>query len=122
MKLKPKNRFNQLPEKTQSDLTAFATKELVEFVLNKMGADLDAMILFVLHEEYGFGKHKLRNVWDSVFKWKLKLRQQWEGSESDIADDARRVLKRIGVDVDLWEKEKQEWKPENDPVWQNYKH
>lgn len=120
MKLKPQKRFNQLPEKTQKQLSAFATKELTEFVLDRMGKDLDAVLLYTLHRQFGFGKHKLRRVYDGVFEAKKELKEQWLGNDKEIIDDAKRVLKTIGVDIELWDEMKREWLDggyKTDEVW-----
>lgn len=120
MKLKQQKRFNQLPEKTQKQLSAFATKELTEFVLDRMGKDLDAILLYTLYRQFGFGKHKLRRVYDGVFEAKKELKEQWLGNDKEIVDDAKRVLKTIGVDIELWDTMKREWLDggyKTDEVW-----
>ncbi len=120
MKLKQQKRFNQLPEKTQKQLSAFATRELTEFVLDRMGKDLDAILLYTLYRQFGFGKHKLRRVYDGVFEAKKELKEQWLGNDKEIVDDAKRVLKTIGVDIELWDTMKREWLDggyKNDEVW-----
>lgn len=112
--------FSELPEKRQEQLVKFATKELAEFVINNMAEDLDAMILFYFSQEYGFGKHRLRKIFDGIFDLKCELRERWEGNDKEVVDDARRELKKIGVDIELWEKEKQRWRDggyKKDIVW-----
>ena len=120
MKLKQQKRFNQLPEKTQTELTAFATRELTELVLSKMATELDAVLLFALHREFGFGKHKLRRVYDAVFEAKRDLKEQWLGNDKEVIEDAKRCLRSIGVDIDLWDEQKRAWLDggyKEDKVW-----
>lgn len=123
MKSRERKRFSQLPEKTQKDLTAFATRELTEFVLSKMATELDAMLLYTLYRQFGFGKHKLRRVYDGVFEAKKELKELWLGNDKDVVDDAKRVLRSIGVDIDLWDEQKREWLDggyKDDEVWNSY--
>lgn len=120
MKLKQRYRFRDLPETERKRQADAATKELVEFVLNNMATDLDAIILYALANEFGFGKHKLRRAYDAVFEAKKELKERWLGNDKDVVEDAKRELKKIGVDIDLWDEQKREWLDggyKNDPVW-----
>lgn len=65
----------------QRQLAEYDRKHLIE---------IDAMILWVLHERFGFGPKRLRQY------------------QMDTGDDVwlcTQMLKRIGVDVEQWHKE-----------------
>lgn len=125
MKLKKKHRFTDLPEQKRTELTAFATKELTEFVLSRMATDLDAVYLYALANEFGFGKHRLRRAYDGVFEAKKELREKWLGNDKDVVEDAKRELRKIGVDIDLWDEQKRAWLDggyKEDEVWNSTGH
>lgn len=67
-------------------------------------ADLDAVILFILHDKYGFGPKRLRKFWEEV-KLGVKELQEYYCMPDDAAWLAKYKLKEIGVDIDAWEKE-----------------
>ena len=116
-------RFSKLPEQKQEELVSFATKELVEITLSKMATDLDAMLLYVLADKFGFGKHKLRKVYDEIFNAKKELKEKWLGNDKEVVEDAKRELRKIGVDIDLWDEQKRAWLDggyKNDTVWNSY--
>ena len=120
MKLKQRCRFRDLPKAEQKRQADAATRELVEFVLSKMATDLDAIVLYALANEFGFGKHKLRRAYDAVFNAKKELKERWLGNDNEIIEDAKRELKKIGVDIELWDEQKRAWLDggyKDDPVW-----
>lgn len=116
-------RFSKLPEQQQEQLVSFATKELVEITLSRMATDLDAMLLYALADKFGFGKHKLRKVYDAVFEAKKELKEKWLGNDKEVVEDAKRELRKIGVDIDLWDEQKRAWLDggyKDDEVWNSY--
>ena len=125
MKLKKKQHFRDLPRESQKNLTSFATRELTEFVLDKMGTELDIALLYVLADRFGFGKHRLRRVFDGVFEAKKELKDRWQGNDKEVIEDMERELKSIGVDVRLWEEQKRNWLDggyKDDECWNSYGH
>lgn len=66
--------------------------------------ELDSMILYTLHSEFGFGKARLRKFFD-------KLRELYKemGDKYCMPDDVPFIcltkLKDIGVDLEEWESE-----------------
>lgn len=127
MKLKKSKvkRFNELPRESQKNLTQVATRELTEYVLDNMGVDMDIALLYTLARYFGFGKHRLRKVFDGVFNAKKELRDAWHGNDREIIDDMERELKSIGVDVKYWEEQKRNWLDggyKDDVVWNSYGH
>ena len=79
-------------------------KELAEYD-RKHIAEIDATILWVLHEQFGFGAQRLRTYyepsmtvsrsWSVGMRWKTRM----------IFWLCTQMLKRIGVDIEAWHKE-----------------
>lgn len=73
--------------------------------------DVDAMVLYSLYNQLGFGKKRLRKFYDAFTKEHDKLIKHYE-----MPDDepwlCKQMLKRIGVDIDEWEAERI---PDNEP-------
>lgn len=63
--------------------------------------DIDAMVLYTLHVHLGFGKKRLRKFYDAFSAEHDRLIQYYQ-----MPDDY--TLKRIGVDVEAWNKERKE--------------
>ena len=72
----------------------------------KYTEDLDAMVLYVLMQEYGWKKKRLHMFWKAFVRVHRALRRYYEMNEpGDGAWLAHRKLNEIGVDVHQWYKE-----------------
>lgn len=82
-------------------------KELAIHMKN-IGHEIDAMILLVLHEEFGFGPVRLRRFYDS-FKLRMDdLTNTYVMNEcGDLSWLCRHKLKEYGIDVTEWSKEEE---------------
>lgn len=69
--------------------------------------DIDAMVLYVLHQHLGFGQKRLREFWKAFKAEHDKLRDYYEMPDAN-AWLARQKLKEIGVDVEAWNAEEGE--------------
>lgn len=69
--------------------------------------DIDAMVLYVLHQHLGFGQKRLREFWEAFKAEHDKLRDYYEMPDAN-AWLARQKLKEIGVDVEAWNAEEGE--------------
>ena len=88
------------------ELVDQAVKEEALRVEAELRSDIDAMILYVLHAHYGWGKKRLRRFWDAFMEEHRELRERYEMSgPGDNAYLARRKLEEIGVNVIEWENE-----------------
>lgn len=68
--------------------------------------DMDAAVLWALHQEFAFGKKRLRRFFDAFAAAHKELRKFYELDDSDSGIWlCRKLLKDYGVDVDIWEKE-----------------
>lgn len=71
-------------------------KELAEYD-RKHIAEIDATILWVLHEQFGFGAQRLRTYYDAFHDYEME--------DQDDIWLCTQMLKRIGVDIEAWHKE-----------------
>ena len=63
--------------------------------------DIDAMVLYTLHVHLGFGKKRLRKFYDA-------FSIQYYQMPDDYTWLCKEMLKRIGVDVEAWNRERRE--------------
>ena len=88
-----------------------AEKKALEIEMRKQFAELDAenmvnldsIILWVLHEQFGFGEKRLKTFFDAFIKHYRALIDYYELDDSDGPYICREKLKEIGVDLDAWE-------------------
>lgn len=75
-------------------------------ISDRFSLEVDATILWALHEEFGFGADRLRRVWDCVAVHRAELLKHY-----DMQDNAEFILlyklRQIGVDVEKWTAEPQ---------------
>lgn len=69
--------------------------------------EIDAMVLWVLHEEFGFGLKRLRQFYDAFSSVMDKLVERYVMDDSDQPWLCTYKLKEIGIDLDEWRKEKE---------------
>jgi hypothetical protein len=71
----------------------------------KYRTELDAAILYFLHEEYGFGEKRLRQFWNGFNKLHDELVERYLVEDYEAAWICQEKLKNIGIDIDEWERE-----------------
>lgn len=69
-------------------------------------AELDAIILWVLHNQCGFGPKRLRKFYDQFIDSVNELQKHYEMDSEDRPWLCSYKLKEIGVDVEQWQKER----------------
>lgn len=68
--------------------------------------DMDAAVLYSLHETFGFGAKRLRRFFDAFSVQHQELRNYYQLDDDTNTWICRRLLKeRVGVDIEAWEKE-----------------
>ena len=76
--------------------------------------EIDSIILWLLHEEFGFGEKRLRRFYDLFRPSVEDLADRYELCANDLKDDMAWIcthkLKDIGIDLEQWEKENAERK------------
>ena len=78
-----------------------AKKELL-MMDSDFGSEFDAMILYVLHEDFGFGKDRLNRFMEKYEQLRTKLRDTYdlEEKDGDFGWFCKRELKKIGITVE----------------------
>ena len=76
-------------------------------ISDRFALEIDATILWALHEKLGFGPERLRRFYDCVYESRETLLQHY-----DMHDDAEFILlhklREIGVDVQKWSAEQKQ--------------
>ena len=99
-----KSNYTNCPKDWKKIVEREVNKQMSEAVLSEE-RDLMALVLWVLHTEYGFGKVRLERFAEG-FHEKLKELSDWYVMDStDQVFLCRRKLKEYGVDVDELVKE-----------------
>lgn len=70
--------------------------------------EIDAMILWVLHQQYGFGEKRLKQFYDSFAQEVDALVQRYQMDRKDDVWLCTHKLKELGIDVERWEIERKE--------------
>lgn len=65
------------------------------------------MVLYTLHVHLGFGKKRLRKFYDAFSAEHDRLIQYYQ-MPNDYTWLCKEMLKRIGVDVEAWNRERRE--------------
>lgn len=81
-------------------------KELADYD-HKHALEIDAIVLWVLHNKYGFGIKRLREFYDNFNEALNDLTKRYEMDESDKIWLCTHKLKECGIDLEKWMKEKQ---------------
>lgn len=79
-------------------------------------ADLDAAILYYLHDKYGFGEKRLRDFWDGFNELHGRILRDYMVLNDEAAWVCRDKLKQIGVDVVKWYEEDERKAKENESL------
>ena len=70
--------------------------------------ELDAMILWVLHEQFGFGYKRLRRFFECFAESLNKLLERYDMDSSDRLWICTRKLKEYGIDLEEWYRQRKE--------------
>lgn len=94
----------QFSAKEQQAIDAEILRQCAEY--DRQNADeVDAVILWLLHEKFGFGEKRLRAFYD-YFSIELDaLVKRYEMGDEDKAWLCSRKLKDYGIDISEWNKE-----------------
>ena len=71
----------------------------------QMELDRDSSILWMLHEQFGFGRKKLFRAWQMMYADSKKLQAHYEMGPEDGGWLCRQKLKEYGVDLERWYKD-----------------
>ena len=79
-------------------------RQIVEYD-KKNAYELDSVILWLLHEEFGFGEKRLRRFFDRFGPALDELMKRYELDEEDKIWICTYKLKEYGIDISQWRKE-----------------
>ena len=82
-------------------------RQLAEYDL-KHANELDAMILWHLHEEFGFGPKRLKQFYDTFAVRLDELIKHYEMIDSDMVWLCTYKLKQYGIDIEEWNKQRRD--------------
>lgn len=82
-------------------------RQLAEYDL-KHANELDAMILWNLHEEFGFGPKRLKQFYDTFAVRLDELIKHYEMTDSDMVWQCMYKLKQYGIDIEEWNKQRRD--------------
>ena len=82
-----------------------ALGELIVEMDRQMELDRDSSILWMLHEQFGFGRKKLFRAWKLMYADSKKLQARYEMGPEDGGWLCRQKLKEYGVDLERWYKD-----------------
>ena len=80
-------------------------RQLAEYT-KKHQREIDAMILWELHIQYGWGETRLRRFYDALGAGVDALVKRYEMDDSDDVWLCTQMLKQQGIDLDEWDRER----------------
>lgn len=80
-------------------------KQLAEYD-RRHETEIDAMILWHLHEQFGFGPERLKRFYDSFGMSVKELIKRYELEDDDQIWLCTHMLKEYGVDIEKWQNER----------------
>lgn len=78
-------------------------RQLAEYTL-KHEKEFDAMVLWTLHEEFGFGPERLQRLYTAFGARIKELLKKYELGELDKAWACTERLEEYGIDLDEWKR------------------
>ena len=91
-------------QRSKKAIDAEILRQCAEFD-KKNEHELDALILWVLHEKFAFGKKRLRRFYDSFAAELDELVKRYELGDEDRAWLCTYKLKQCGIDIAAWNEE-----------------
>lgn len=80
-------------------------RQLAEYD-RKNSIEIDALVLWVLHEQFGFGEKRLRQFYEAFTPAINDLIKRYELGDADSVWLCTRKLKEFGIDVEEWHNER----------------
>lgn len=114
--MKVKNRIKEkrsnmvievLNDACQKAMDAEIRRQCAEYD-EKNAREITATVLWRIHEEFGFGKNKLKKFYKSFDRAIRDLVNRYHLDDADAAWLCTRQLKEYGIDLEEWELEEKE--------------
>lgn len=98
----------EIREALEAEADRMAKKAIAE--MNRDNEEeLDAMVLYILHEEFGFGEKRLKRFYDRFAQGLRDLGERYDMNEyDDRLWLCQRQLREAGVDISKWKGEKED--------------
>jgi hypothetical protein len=94
------------PSKTEKESMLREIRKQIAIQERDFVLDVDATVLWTLHECFGFGKDRLRKFFEEYSKTYRDLLSRYEMDNEDAKWLYRHMLKyRLGIDIEAWNKE-----------------
>lgn len=94
----------QLNKKEQAALEREIRSQLADWSRQHM-TEIDAMFLWFMHEEFGFGPDRLKRVYYGFRPYMEQLAQRYEMKGPDTPFLCTEKLLDYGIDLEKWDKE-----------------
>lgn len=82
-------------------------RQLAEYERKRI-EEIDSMILWVLHSEFGFGPERLKRFYDRFANSIDELIKRYEMEDEDQIWLCTHMLKEYGVNIEKWHNERKE--------------
>ena len=83
-----------------------AEKKAMDMEIQRQLAEIDALVLWELREQLGFGNKRLKKFYDNFSRGIEALIRRYEMEQGDDVWLCTYKLKEIGCDLEKWEKER----------------
>lgn len=106
-----RNRLNRTAAKqgaSERDMKRVVMREInqeLSRATDRFFYDEVTVILWVLHQQFGFGKERLKKFYVNYNKENQKLRDYYSASDKDLHYVTDHLLRQIGVNIDAWNDE-----------------
>ena len=90
-----------LPGVSRKAMDMEIRRQLAEYN-DKNDAEIDSMVLYILHKEFGFGEKRLKQFHDSFVIELKNLQDRYLMEDVDIPWLCTRKLKDAGIDISKW--------------------
>lgn len=112
MKARARSGTLQLNKEVKEAMEAEAERMAKEAIdeMNRQNEDeLDAMVLYILHAEFGFGETRLKRFYDSFSTGLRELGERYKMNEyGDRLWLCQRKLEEAGIDISKWKEKKED--------------
>ena len=94
----------ELSKKEQEALDKEIKRQLGEWT-DKHMMEIDAMFLWFMHEEFGYGEERLHRLYYGFRPYMYELTERYEMTGTDIPFVCTQKLLDHGIDLKKWDKE-----------------
>lgn len=100
--VKPSTMVNAVMNGSGKDIMMAEIKKTLLEREKNLSLDLDTCVIWTLHNKYGWGAKRLKQLYLDLFSEHLRMRQYYEDDE---LYPERIKLKEKGIDIEAWDAE-----------------